>query len=281
MHTGAMKQRIGVISPQRTDLDPLKKDFPDIIFAHGRTPMEFVQAAGSASFNYVLLMDPKLNSDLVPTYTYLRSKPQFHTTPLLVLSDTPVELKAPISDTHIRNFDTSRGHFMPMMEFFNFFSNPKTAHQAVLPQQEIVDSLAMALSSLLPDNPQLKPHEATDDDLHAEYYAQYGVEIACSLFWIKISMRVLNEGSSAFVNKMGKLSDSELSHRLEAFLQKASSDYKDKIKQNLKPLGAVFFVDTEHIPHPLKAPFLKKGQSRGVVLEGAEIKFACEFIRYI
>jgi hypothetical protein len=273
--------RIGVISPQRSDLDGLSKDFPECHFSHGINVMQFVQAAGSNTYNGLVFSDPKLAKEFGPVHHYLRSKHQFLNVPVAVISSEPIVVQSPFEDPMLRNYRSSGGLMLPMVDFFSFIANPFKASSFSMSTDEMVESFAGSLSIQLPQHPQFNILPATDDDLHEEFQTQMGNEIASALLWVKFSARVLSEGSQGMAKELGLSSESEITAKEEEILGKAFSDFEKKILEQLTQAGAILFANPNQFPAAAKLPFLKKVKNTGFTLNSPSVRILLELSRYI
>jgi hypothetical protein len=285
-----MRVKVGFISPQRADLDDLKKSFPETIFNHGKNVMEFFQTAGSGGYHALIIKDSQIAKDLYAIHHFLRSKTIFQRTPLLFLAEDSFLCQGPIADPLARLFFNSSGTTSLITNDFLEFAQGRASIMKAAPNLESIAQLAASQISLhLPGHPEFEVCISSFEEMHSEFQIQAMTEISTSLLWVRLNARVQIEGGDSFDKVSDTLkkflepgiTDDELESAFEAHLNAGLASALKTVNAELAQSGALPFLHSDEIPMAMKVPFIKAAKSQAHTFLVPGLRIILELTRYI
>lgn len=267
-----MKERIGVVSWVQDGFEPYKQMFPDTHFHVATTVMDLYVILRSHKPYLIVFIGfdtPGVEGDLYSSMLYLRKKAEYSRTPFLVLPQDPkFTLKRPFRDLLVRTFPTGDGLFLRMVEFVARARTPEALEAPYQLDANMVEkSLAAAAQKKLGVSSDFEIRPATDDEAHAQFICQQSVEIPTSRFWVRYTIRILEDGNPAFMAMFKNFTDEERETLSEQLLQKVIQEFMIDIDAAIKKEGAVAFLPSDSLEFEDRKPFIKSAINKTLIFK--------------
>lgn len=278
-----MKNRIGVIIANKERFDTSL--FPDSHFHFATNVMDFYQIIGSQKPSLIVLqgMESDTENDLMTSLRYLRKKSDFAKTPILLLTEkADFRLKGPIQDAYLRAFAVGEKMFLKLIDFLVRTKDPESlAKPFRMDEKYLEESFASAMKKRMGLSSDFTVREPSDDERHASFFCQLSAEIPTSLFWVKFSVRILEEGNPAFQKMMEHYTDEERELMSTNLLTLIMDDFRKQLEVPIVKEGAVTFPPSDELEFEDRKAFVKGAKNRSLIFQSDVCCLLFESTQYI
>jgi hypothetical protein len=279
------KIHIGLVAENKaleTDIKQAAEQFGGAYVHQARNTFELIQKLTMQKLQMIVLSLPASGegSDFGAAFSFIRSKRDFASIPICVLTQTPkLEANFLLLDPSVRSFPLSTGAFMAMVSMMPLLQNEKV-NESVISENWIQFEFLESLKSKTGQDMQFKIRPATEDERRQSFYAQQADEVRSHLGWFKFTVRMLEatDGMSRMFQGMSRDTVEEFAQILigkvvEEFNQKAGIDFSTR--------GAVYLPEIDKLNAVDRKWVYSHVRHQGFLFEAPECQVLLEVSRYI
>lgn len=264
-----MKQRLGIVSANKDIVTKIREGIPEIFAVHAKNIIEFFQYNGTQAVEGIVIYDEgQTANEFKAIHNFIRSKKGFTQTPILILSEnSEFKLSHLMTDPWVRFSLLNAGYFLPVLNFLNLGKNKNESIHVQLTTDQIVEKLETSLAEKLGHSTVFIGRPASAEESHESFICQMQEEISTNLLWVKLSLRILENGSSNLKQMYQGMSESEFSEISEKILSMVFSEFKSEVISSLLDKQAVPIVDYYTLTSADRAVLSKQMKSEVYLFE--------------